>query len=153
MSTETMIDNLAYVMHTMLEKESADHDGISFLANMTDFRMKNFNIDYCFRFMMMLQGYVVPVRVQLFLIVDPPSWFDKIWSIMKPMLAPAFREKVKTIDQSKLPQYLEPNYQERLPDEMKGGRASTDEIVKDFITYRRFVEEGSPQIRSWANNP
>ena len=82
-STKKIIDNLAYVMHTMLSRNShSDTYGIGFLANMDDWTMKNFDVDYCYQFMMTLQGYVIPVRVQLFLIVNPPSWFDVIWKIM-----------------------------------------------------------------------
>merc|ERR1711933_631799 len=90
-------------------------------------------------FMAMLQGRV-PVRVRLFLIVNPPSWFGKVWSIMKPMLAADFRKKVHMIKDNKLSEFLEDGFEKYLPDEIASGTASSDAIVSDFVTYRKFVE-------------
>jgi hypothetical protein len=131
-------------MHAMLEKERPCREGIGFLACMDDWTMENFNVDYCFQFMMTLQGYVVPVRVQLFLIVNPPSWFGAIWKIMKPMLAPAFRKKVKMIPEQDLHRYLQEGYQTYLPDAMESGKANTDDLVEDFVTYRKYLDELNP---------
>jgi hypothetical protein len=145
-STETIIDNLAYTIHTMLEKERPCQDGIGFLACMDGWTMKNFDVDYCFQFMMTLQGYVVPVRVHLFLIVNPPSWFGAIWKIMKPMLAPAFRKRVKMITERDLHRYLQEGYQTYLPDEMESGQANTDDLVEDFVNYRKYLDELNPNF-------
>jgi hypothetical protein len=123
--------------------------------------MTNFSVNYCYQFMMMLQGRI-PVRVRLFLIVNrtfasllrplprnsfshpsfqhfllmhlfqrrpplatttsyhlrfskqytAPGWFDKIWSIMKNMLAADFRKKVHMIRESQLPDFLADGYPE-----------------------------------------
>jgi hypothetical protein len=43
-STRTIIDNLAYVMNTMVEKEHACSNGIGFLALMDDWGMSNFEV-------------------------------------------------------------------------------------------------------------
>jgi hypothetical protein len=140
-STKTLINNLAYVMMSMLDsKEASCRNGIGFIANMDDWAMKNFDVNYCFQYMMCLQGFMVPVKVELFLIVNPPSWFGAIWKIMKPMLAPSFRRKVKVILADKLPKYLEQGFEEYLPDEMEYGKADTDAIVQDFVTFRKYYE-------------
>ena len=131
-------------MHTMLEKERADCDGIGFLACMDDWSMKNFDVDYCLQFMLGLQGFLYPVRVQLFLIVNPPSWFGGIWKIMKPMLVPSFRRKVKMIKESELPKYLQDDYVTYLPDDMSTGKANTEELVEDFVSYRKYLDEQRP---------
>jgi hypothetical protein len=39
--TKDVIDNLAYCMGTMVEKERACIDGIGFIANMTDWKLEN----------------------------------------------------------------------------------------------------------------
>ena len=152
-STKKIIDNLAYVMHTMLSRNvHSDTYGIGFLANMDDWTMKNFDVDYCYQFMMTLQGYVIPVRVQLFLIVNPPSWFDVIWKIMKPMLVPSFRKKVKMIPQSELNKYLQEDYLQYLPnDGMNGiGQADTNQLVEDFVSYRKYIDEiQNPKSYEW----
>jgi hypothetical protein len=147
-STETIIDNLTYCIHTMLEKERASRDGVGFLANMDDWKMKNFDIDYCLQFMLTLQGYVVTVRVQLFIILNPPSWFDVIWKIMKSMLLPAFRKKVKMIYDKDLYNYLQEGFEQYLPDEVQNGQANTDDLVQDFVAYRKYVDEQNPDWRS-----
>jgi hypothetical protein len=58
--------------------------------------------------MLGLQGKKTPARVQLFLIVNPPSWFGSIWKIMKPMLSKEFRRKVHTIKVEKMKDSLAP---------------------------------------------
>jgi CRAL/TRIO domain len=141
-SVKDIIDNLAYCMNTMVEKEKACTEGIGFLAYMNDWTMKNFDVNYCYQFMMMLQGRV-PVRVRLFLIVNPPSWFDMIWKIMKPMLAADFRTKVFVIKEDEMLAHLAPGAEEFLPDETAKGKVPTDALVQDYITYRKHVEAES----------
>ena len=126
----------------MLEKNSfAQQEGIGFIACMDNWKMKNFDVTYCYQFMMALQGFMVPVKTQLFLIVNPPSWFGAIWKIMRPMLAPSFRKRVKICPESKIAKYLAPDFREFLPDDMSSGTASTDDMVKDFLKYRVSVEK------------
>jgi hypothetical protein len=138
-STEEIIDNLAYCMHVMLEKEKACTEGIGFIADMKNWKMANFSVSYCYQFMMMLLGKV-PVRVSLFLIVNPPGWFDSIWKIMKPMLAPDFRKKVHMIGESDLFNFLGEGYENYLPTDLAAGKLDADELVRDFVTYRKRVE-------------
>ena len=140
-SVKTVIDNLCYVMNTMLEdNEFAQKEGIGFVACMDDWKMKNFDVNYCFQFMMALQGFMVPAKTQLFLIVNPPSWIGAIWKIMKPMLLPSFRRKVKICPESKISKYLQPGFEKYLPDDMQTGTANTEELVNDFIAFREHVE-------------
>jgi hypothetical protein len=87
----------------------------------------------------MLQGRV-PVRVRLFLIVNPPKWFGTIWNIMKPMLASDFRQKVKMIPFDHLEEYFAEGFIDYMPDDVENGKADTAAMVKDFVTYRKRVE-------------
>jgi hypothetical protein len=139
-STKMIIDNLVYVMNTMVEGTSPTRHGVGFIANMNNWQFKNFDTNYCLQFMQALQGMMVPVKVELFLIVNPPAWFGAIWKIMRPMLVPSFRRKVKICTESQLPKYLQKGYEAYLPDDFETGRASTKNLVEDFITYRRYVE-------------
>lgn len=139
-TTKAIIDNLNYVMNTMLENEHAQQEGIGFIACMDEWKMKNFEVNYCYQFMMSLQGFMVPVKTQLFLIVNPPAWFGVIWRIMKPMLAPSFRTRVKICNETKISKYLAPDFASHLPDDMSSGQVPTDAIVEDFISYRRHLE-------------
>jgi hypothetical protein len=140
MAVDSVIDNLVYVMESMFEKEQACNDGIGFLANMTDWTMSNFAVSYCHKFMMTLQGRRVPARVELFLIVNPPTWFGYIWSIMKPMLSESFRRKVHMISFESLQHYLAPGFTNYLPDECYGGTTTSDQIVRNFIEERKRTE-------------
>eukprot|EP00934_Nitzschia_sp_Nitz4_P008359 Nitzschia sp. Nitz4//scaffold83_size84149//10078//11404//NITZ4_005164-RA/size84149-processed-gene-0.16-mRNA-1//1//CDS//3329558917//8349//frame0 len=140
--TKDVIDNLMYVMNSMVEeRESACRDGIGFVACMDGWTMKNFEVEYCFQFMMGLQGRLAPVNVTLFLIVNPPSWFGAIWKIMKRMLTASFRQKVKMIPESDLEKYLQPGFEQYLPDDMKSGQVNTMDLVDDFVEYRRYLDE------------
>jgi hypothetical protein len=118
---------------------------------MDEWKMKNFEVNYCYQFMMCLQGYMVPVKTQLFLIVNPPAWFGVIWRIMKPMLAPSFRTRVKICNESKISKYLAPDFASHLPDDMSSGQVPTDTIVEDFIAYRRHLEACLVSRRSVAS--
>lgn len=123
----------------MVEKEKSCEEGIAFCANMNDWGFSNFSVSYCHQFMMTLQGRV-PVRVRMFLIVNPPSWFDKIWSIMKGMLAADFRKKVHMIPESDLNKFLAGDFQKDLPNDFECGGADTAQLVEDYIAYRKYIE-------------
>eukprot|EP00545_Synedropsis_sp_CCMP1620_P003274 CAMPEP_0119003778 /NCGR_PEP_ID=MMETSP1176-20130426/758_1 /TAXON_ID=265551 /ORGANISM="Synedropsis recta cf, Strain CCMP1620" /LENGTH=284 /DNA_ID=CAMNT_0006955405 /DNA_START=66 /DNA_END=920 /DNA_ORIENTATION=+ len=139
-SIKTIIDNLAYCMQTMVEKEHACTEGVAFLANLDGWTMGNFSVSYCLEFMKMLQGKS-PVRVRLFLIVDPPTWFDLIWKVMKTVLASDFRKKVHMIPREELEDFLMEGAPDYLCDDILGGKVETDEMIKDFVTYRKEVEK------------
>ena len=150
--TSGIIANLLYVMDSLDRftdpNVSRNNHKIGFIANMNDWTMKHFTVDYCFQFMEALQGKMGPVNVDLFLIVNPPSWFDKVWQIMKPMLSSKFRAKVHMIHQDKLENYLASGYEQYLPQELANGQVDVAAHVKDFIQYRKYVEKRiSPQER------
>lgn len=140
---KTIIDNLCYVMNNMLENnEFAQKQGIGFIACMDGWTMKNFDVNYCYQFMMALQGLMVPVKIKLFLIVNPPSWFGAVWKIMKPMLALSFRKRVKICPEEKISKYLAEGFEYFLPDDMRSGKAKTDAMVVDYLGYRQYAEQG-----------
>lgn len=138
--TSLVIQNLAYIMNCMLEKKANAENGIAFLANMNDWTFEHFSTDYCRQFMNMLQGKLVPVRVTMFFIVNPPQWFGKVWQIMKPMLSPSFQKKVYMLSESELFVHLPFNYEQYMPDDFETGRASTVEIVDAFVRRRLQIE-------------
>eukprot|EP00542_Grammatophora_oceanica_P019886 CAMPEP_0194049988 /NCGR_PEP_ID=MMETSP0009_2-20130614/32383_1 /TAXON_ID=210454 /ORGANISM="Grammatophora oceanica, Strain CCMP 410" /LENGTH=223 /DNA_ID=CAMNT_0038696339 /DNA_START=237 /DNA_END=908 /DNA_ORIENTATION=+ len=137
-----------YVMNSMLEKEQTCTDGISIVVNMKDFSMKNFDVGYAYTSCMLMQGLRSPTRIMAFLIVDYPSWFGSIWHIMKRFLAPSFRRKVHIIKSSQMPDFFAPGFVEFLPDDMWGGQANTDEMVRNFIAERKLIEANRLSTRS-----
>ena len=142
MSVSSVINNLVYVMDCMMEIEVCQKDGIGFIANMTDWKMSNFQVSYCYKFMMGLQGYKTPTRVKMFLIVNPPNWFGSIWKIMKPMLGEEFRKKVHMIKFDQMSEYLSKGFEEFLPDDIFSGKQNTDKIINDFVAERKQCEIG-----------
>ena len=88
----------------------------------------------------MLEGNVVPAKVELFLIVDPPVWFEIIYNIILNMLSEEFAQKVKLVSSQDLGDYLADGYQDFLPDDMEGGKCTTKTAIDDFIRYRVAVE-------------
>lgn len=138
-----IIDNLVYVIEHMEEKEFDDTEGVAFIANMADWTMENFSVEYCHEFMKVLMGQRFPVKVRLVLIVDPPRWFSTIWTIMCQVLTKEFTKKVHQIERFELDKYLANGYETFLPDDMSGGMSNTQEIVDDFVLYRKYVEETS----------
>lgn len=140
-STDKIIDNLVYVMGTMLEKEQACVDGIGIIMNMTDWKMANFSVKYWHKLMMTLQGRRVASRVSMLLIVNPPSWFGSIWAIMRPMLSEPLRSSVVRIPFHEMDRYLANGYERFLPDEMHTGSMKTSQIVRDYIAERIRIEK------------
>ena len=139
--TSGIIANLLYVLDSLDQyTEPHGRNKIGFIANMNDWTMENFTVDYCLQFMDSLQGKKGPVTVDLFLIVNPPSWFDKVWQIMKPMLSTTFRRKVHMIPETKLSDYLASGYEKYLPSELNNGRLDVPDLVRDFIQFRRYIE-------------
>jgi hypothetical protein len=145
-ATSTIIENLIYVMDTYAERDPELIDGIAFIANMNDWAFENFSTDYCRQFMQVLQGRKFPAKVNLFLIVNPPKWFGKIWNIMKPMLSSTFQRKVHMISEDELGFFFKQGYERFLPDEFLEGEASTDQLVEDFIAYRMAVEVATGKV-------
>jgi hypothetical protein len=138
-SADKIIDNLVYVMGTMLEKEQACVDGIGVIMNMSDWKMTNFSVKYWHKLMMTLQGRRVPARVSLLLIVNLPSWFGSIWAIMRPMLGEPLRSSVVRIPFHEMDRYLSNDYERFLPDEMHTGNMNTSQIIKDYIAERNRI--------------
>jgi CRAL/TRIO domain len=95
-----------------------------------------------------LQGKLTPVNVVLFLIVNPPPWFGTVWAIMKTMLSTEFQKKVKMIPECQLNEYLAPGFEQFLPDDMVTGKANTEDLVRDWFTYRTFLEGDLLQVSS-----
>eukprot|EP00529_Nitzschia_sp_RCC80_P024559 CAMPEP_0113457488 /NCGR_PEP_ID=MMETSP0014_2-20120614/9436_1 /TAXON_ID=2857 /ORGANISM="Nitzschia sp." /LENGTH=453 /DNA_ID=CAMNT_0000348989 /DNA_START=134 /DNA_END=1495 /DNA_ORIENTATION=- /assembly_acc=CAM_ASM_000159 len=141
--TSMIIDNLVYAMDTLSRTQplGSQGRGIAFIANMDGWKMdQHFSVNYCLQFMLTLQGKRFPAKVDMFLIVDPPNWFDKTWTIMKAMLSPTFQRKVHMIPQKDLGKYLQKGYERYLPDELETGKCPTEDLVKDFVSYQYEME-------------
>ena len=118
------------------------HVSPSRFHHLISFFLMRFSLHYQ-QYMDMLQGKRIPsMRVNLFLIVNPPRWFNKVWALMTPMLSEEFSKKSQMIPESLLSKFsFAPGFQTYLPDEMAIGQAKTDAIVDDFILFRLYREQ------------
>lgn len=138
---DAVIDNLVYVMNCMMEDEQQCSRGIGFLIDLSDCKMHHFGVGYFHKLMMAVQGRKLPTRVEMFLLVNQPSWFANMWgAVIKPMLHKDFREKTQRINFHDLKKFLAPDSEQFLPSEIYSGKASSDFIVKCFIDERKFLE-------------
>lgn len=138
---DSAIDNLIYVMNCMMEDEQMSSRGIGFIMNMSDCKMHHFSVSYFHRMMMAVQGRKVPTRVEMFLIVNQPSWFSKMWGpVVKPMLHKDFREKTQRITFNDLNKVMAPGFENFLPSEIDCGKGNSDLMVRDFIEGRKVIE-------------
>uniref|UniRef100_A0A7S1Y071 CRAL-TRIO domain-containing protein n=1 Tax=Grammatophora oceanica TaxID=210454 RepID=A0A7S1Y071_9STRA len=145
-------EQVAYVMNAMLEKEQACTDGIGVLCNMSGWKMKHFSLSATNTVCMHFQGlHLSPTRVSKFFIVDPPSWFGSIWAIVRPMFAKSFRRKVHMIKGSQMADYFAEGFEKALPDDMVGGEAPTEELIRTFIADRKVLEAERAAIQGSEN--
>lgn len=146
--TSLVIDNLIFVLDKMVQRENSK--GIAFIANMEGWTMANFCIEYCRKFMYFLQGRAFPANVELFLILNPPSWFGRVWAVMKTMMTPSFRQKVHMIDEDDLLYQMDIDFEEYLPNEVRGGDVDTGSLVRDFVLYHQTLEQ---KLQEQADGP
>ena len=139
-STSTLIANLTYVLDSIYERHRDPTRTVGLIANMNDWKMENFSLDCTLKFMEVLQGNAGPNQVDLFLIVNPPTSFRNVWKKLKPRLQPSFRERVCLISEYDLGTFLDSGYEEHLPSELSLGSANADELVRNFVCFRMFVE-------------
>lgn len=138
--TSLIIDNLVFVLDKMV-LQRMNSNGIAFIANMEGWTMSNFCIEYCRKFMYYLQGRAFPAKVDQFLILNPPSWFGKVWAVMKTMMTPSFRQKVHMIDNDDLLSYMDIDFEEYMPNEVRGGDVDTGSLVRDFVLFYQTLEQ------------
>lgn len=137
-----VIESLCYIFNDMSDTEEKCRTGVSVISNLKGFTQEHFNYDQWYQFMMTLQGKIVPTKVNLILIVNAPSWFEKtIWKKMKTTMPQSFSKKVHVISDSKLGDYLMEDYRAYLPDELANGYRSSQEIVEDYVDLKAFQDK------------
>ncbi|CAJ1938874.1 unnamed protein product [Cylindrotheca closterium] len=136
---ETIVENLVYVIKSMRENHTRNRThGIGLLINMDGWEPKNFSKTYWVQFMRILEGTVVPARIEMVLIVNPPKsgGFHSVFKLMKATLSKEFLEKIHRIPEAELHKYLQSDYAFYLPEEMAEGLIPADEIVTTWIAER-----------------
>ena len=139
-SVPYIIDQLVYMMSCMLEREHACAYGLAIVADFSEFSMANFTVQYFHKLLMILQGRQVPTRVESLLIVNPPTWFGNIWTMMKTMMSADFSPKVHRISFNDLGKHLVPGFENYMPNDIWMGRRDAQALVEIFAQERRQIE-------------
>ena len=140
---ERVIESLCYVLNDLSRTEQQCRNGVTVIADMRDITRDNFQKEDCQRLVEALQGELVPTRVEAFLIVSPPEWFqNKTWKWMKSTMSKEFSKKVHWIKQEeRLSEFLMDDYRMYLPDDFCQGLAKASEISEDYVDLKMMQEE------------
>ena len=133
--------SLVYAMDAVYERHRDMSRTMGLLVNMKGWTKDSFKLEVFQEMMGVLQGRKAPFRIDLLIMVNRPKWFDSIWTtVVEPQLKPEFRKKVQMIHEDSLNRLFKPGFEAYLPDDLKAGTASTDDLVNDFIAFRMFLE-------------
>eukprot|EP00980_Cylindrotheca_fusiformis_P011556 scaffold2737_cov99-Cylindrotheca_fusiformis.AAC.2 len=143
METERLIESLCYVFNDMSDTREKCQNGVTVIANMKGWKIENFSKDSWSLLMQALQGDMVPTRVDMFLIVDPPAWFQKnIWNTsLRQMVSSSFAKSVHIIREEHLSDFLKPGFEQFLPEDLSSGWKRTTELLDDYIDKKRYEDK------------
>lgn len=140
-SMTKVLESLCYVMNDYSRTEQQCRDGIALITHLDGFEREHFDEHEWHQFMTALQGGLVPTRVTLVLLVNPPAWFQKdVWRKLKSSMPSQFRRNVHAIVSDKLGDYLMEDYWTRLPSELPRGYRDADEIIEDYVDLKAFED-------------
>lgn len=137
-----VLESLCYVMNDFSQTEQQCRDGVALVSNIAGFKKEHFDQSEWHQFLLALQGSLVPTKVTMCLLVDPPSWFQKdIWKKMRSSMPAEFRRKVHIITSDKLSDYLMEDYRAYLPTELAHGYRPAEEIIEDYVDLKSFQDK------------
>eukprot|EP00188_Purpureofilum_apyrenoidigerum_P000021 Plantae.Rhodophyta-Purpureofilum_apyrenoidigerum.ctg10102.p1 GENE.Plantae.Rhodophyta-Purpureofilum_apyrenoidigerum.ctg10102~~Plantae.Rhodophyta-Purpureofilum_apyrenoidigerum.ctg10102.p1 ORF type:complete len:355 (+),score=35.19 Plantae.Rhodophyta-Purpureofilum_apyrenoidigerum.ctg10102:58-1065(+) len=136
MVTSQLIEAMYYMLDVVHEDERTQQEGFTFVADMKNWDWNNFSIEYAQTFFAVLQ-FKYPCRVQRFVLVDAPSWFFRVWVLIRPGMTASFAAKWKMdVTRPTLSNYVPLNC---IPDFFGGPVDASPEV---FIRRRRAMETG-----------
>lgn len=104
----------------------------------------SFGLEHWISLLCLIQGKRGPVQAERLWLVNASSEFDDFWQAQVQSFCDenGFASRVSFIKKSRhLSQVLESGYEVDLPKDFRNGKASTRELVSDFLNYRRALEE------------
>jgi len=140
-SMTNVLESLCYVMNDFSQTEQQCRDGVALICHLDGFKKEHFDEQEWHQFITALQGTLVPTKVTMVLLVDPPSWFQKdIWKKMKSSIPSEFRRNVHIITSDKLGDYLMEDYQTYFPSELSHGYRNAEEMIEDYVDLKAFED-------------
>jgi len=142
-NTALLIKNMCYVLNDLSSTKEQCQNGVTFLANMKSYSTKLYDEHFWLELLHVLQGNVIPTKISLFLILNPPTWFGRFWKciVLKANMSPEFYKKVRVIESEDLVDYFHEGYRSYLPEDAGHGWRETSEIVEDYIDRRLFIDK------------
>ena len=114
----------------------------SLVTNLEGFEREDFDPQDWHQFLMALQGALVPTKVTLGLLVNPPAWFEKeVWKKMRSSMPSAFRKNIHLITSDRLGEFLMEDYRAYLPSELDHGYRSAEEVIEDYVDLKAFEDK------------
>ena len=90
---ESMVRVTWYMIHTMLEDESAQQKGIIFIIDLSGAKVKHFDIPLVNQCSESVKG-ILPLRVSALHFCQPPILFDILYEVVKLLLGERLRKRI-----------------------------------------------------------
>ncbi len=90
---ESMVRVTWYMIHAMLEDESAQQKGVVFIIDLSGSKMKHFDIPLVKQCSESIKG-ILPVRVSALHFSQPPFVFDVLYDVVKLVLGERLRKRI-----------------------------------------------------------
>lgn len=133
-----VVEYFMYILGNMQMQEPGKE--ITLLANMEGYRIEHYRMDVGRTILAACRGKMFPAKISKILIVDPPVFFPKIWKLLQPLMPSSYASKFHFVKSEKLSKFFPEGFEEDLPNDMKGGLEDTDELLSDYVKFRRNVD-------------
>lgn len=130
---EKLLESLVYLLEDMTTEGSRGARGVAVMANMTGLGWSSFSVSFAKSVYDIIQG-VYPIRN--FVIMNPPSWFNAMWRLIRPLMGTKSAEKVHLVSDDAIYEYVD---KASLPLSMGGG-SNYSSVISDYIAKKRAEE-------------
>jgi hypothetical protein len=138
---DDLLYNLIYFIDALSKRGNASKNGFALVANMTNWTMKNFSVTYAYNFMQTVNARF-PIKCELFCIVNPPNWFNKVLTIIKPMMSNGLVDRLMLVKQSQLSAYFD---RDKVPVSL-GGQLDLNAAFDSMVLQLGEVSSVSPRL-------
>lgn len=140
-NSQMMVESLCYVLNDLSSTQSQCRVGVTMIVNMKKWARDNFDQEMWVKMIRILQGDLVPTKVNTVLLVDAPEDFRTVFELLEQLMPYAFFKKVRFVKTNKLGDYLKDGFNEFLPNDFKRGWLSCDEVVEDYIDQKTYDDQ------------
>lgn len=135
-----LIENMCYVLNDMNKTIEQCRNGVLVIVNMDGYSMKNFHRDTQMKLTRITEGQIIPAHLVQILIVNPPTFFERLWKVVRPAFSALFSKRILIIKSSMIANFLMEGYEEYLPDEFISGKKNTSALVDEYVNSKLLEE-------------